>query len=358
MNNKLFSIGTILALILLGGASIVAFNHNRLNIAEADEIEAVKTTVMQFGGKLKMVSLLAPESDKDEAITQNYSKFVSPTLLEEWKGDSSTTPGKTVSSPWPDRIEIGTVTKNNDGSYRVDGSVVEITSASQAGLVASYPVALSVSKLGGEWVITSFGRGEYALLPGKISIIGVYECLPHKNKDGPQTLECALGIVREGSNEHYALDLAAFSDQSFGEFSTGERVRIEGTLETVRELGVDRFQKYDIRGIIHVSNVSSPDNSGTVRTITQDDRGKTITIKKGDTFLLKLGEMNWDVKLSDPAIVGLTKSASVPEGGQGVYLAVTRGTTVLSAEGRPVCAPGAMCAQYIVSFSVTIVVSQ
>ncbi len=90
--------------------------------------------------------------------------------------------------------------------------------------------------------------------------------------------------------------------------------------------------------------------------ITQDYNGKTIYIKKGDRFLLNLGELNWNISITDQTIISRVKNIMVIKGAQGIYTAEKIGTTVLSAEGRPFCNAGEMCAQFIVNFKVTIVV--
>ncbi|HEU5114145.1 MAG TPA: hypothetical protein VFT82_00065 [Candidatus Paceibacterota bacterium] len=96
--------------------------------------------------------------------------------------------------------------------------------------------------------------------------------------------------------------------------------------------------------------------SGSQLSVTQDDNGKTVTFHVGDRFLLNLGEMNWSLNISDPTVISRVKNIMVIRGAQGIYTADHAGTTVISAEGRPFCNPGEMCAQYIVNFKTTVVV--
>ena len=79
-----------------------------------------------FGNKLKLVSLLAPNSAQD--LQRQYADFVSLPLLESWRNDVSKAPGRMVSSPWPDRIEITTLSKEDSYRYAATGLVIEITS--------------------------------------------------------------------------------------------------------------------------------------------------------------------------------------------------------------------------------------
>src|SRR5512144_2402018 len=96
------------------------------NNTNIDEEAEVRNLVEGFGQRLKLVSLLAPSATQD--LQKQYSEFVSPTLLETWMKDVPTAPGRMVSSPWPDRIEITTLAREAANKYVVDGFVVEITS--------------------------------------------------------------------------------------------------------------------------------------------------------------------------------------------------------------------------------------
>ena len=90
--------------------------------------------------------------------------------------------------------------------------------------------------------------------------------------------------------------------------------------------------------------------------VTQQDNGKTVVLYKGEAFLLNLGDMDWTLSISNPNIISRVKNIMVIRGAQGIYRTDNIGTTTLSAQGRPHCDTGQMCAQYIVNFSTTIVV--
>lgn len=87
-----------------------------------------------------------------------------------------------------------------------------------------------------------------------VTVEGYWECLPHKNTQGPQTGECAIGIAVDQSDAHYALDLQALPNQPVS-FPTGTRVLVEGTMVPASQLNSDIWQKYPIDGIISVTNV-------------------------------------------------------------------------------------------------------
>lgn len=102
---------------------------------------------------------------------------------------------------------------------------------------------------------------------------------------------------------------------------------------------------------------SVPDTGGSPgsTTITQADSGKTVTLKAGTRFLLDLGGTeDWAVKIGDASIVRRVPGVLTVKGSQGLFEVLRVGTTTLSAEGRPNCSVGEMCAQYIIDFKATI----
>ncbi|MDB5260327.1 MAG: hypothetical protein JWN37_558 [Candidatus Nomurabacteria bacterium] len=104
------------------------------------------------------------------------------------------------------------------------------------------------------------------------------------------------------------------------------------------------------------SVTGKPVTSSEERFITQSNNNTIVRIKKGERFLLKLGEMNWNISLSNPNIVERVKNIAVMKDAQGIYEGKTLGTTDILGEGRPICNQGEMCAQFIINFKVTIIV--
>lgn len=84
---------------------------------------------------------------------------------------------------------------------------------------------------------------------GEVTLVGVQTCLPHKNTDGPQTLECAMGIKTD-VDTYYALDLRALDNLMT--LPSGKKVTIKGTLVPMEALSSDRWQKYNAVGIVKV----------------------------------------------------------------------------------------------------------
>jgi len=134
-------------------------------IANANDCNdpALRETVDGFGRALRQVSLLAPDTLLDTSLREHYGTFVTPALLQQWTSDPSLAPGRLTSSPWPDHIEIESVTREADTCV-VRGTIVYATSAdatASAGGAASAAlrenVALRLVHDDG-WRISAFQR--------------------------------------------------------------------------------------------------------------------------------------------------------------------------------------------------------
>jgi hypothetical protein len=120
------------------------------------EEEMVRYVVESFGKRLQNVSLQSPNAA--QTIREQYSEFLSPELLETWMNDVSKAPGRVVSSPWPDRIEITSLAQEGAAKYTVTGFVVEVTSVElvNGGAAAKIPVRIVVEEREGDWLITDY----------------------------------------------------------------------------------------------------------------------------------------------------------------------------------------------------------
>lgn len=123
-----------------------------------DEAQAVSALVAAFGSKLHSVSLLSPTAAQD--IQAQYSAYVSPDLINLWMSAPGSAPGTMTSSPWPDRIEVGSVTKSGPDSYSVEGNIAEITGveANKGGVALRVPVHIVVTRQNGKWLITGYAQ--------------------------------------------------------------------------------------------------------------------------------------------------------------------------------------------------------
>ncbi len=258
------TITALIVLVLVVGLGVYGYMTYRApesaSVSNGDQA-SVEAVVENFGSKLKMVSLLAP--DAAAQIQTQYASYVSAELLQKWEADPSTAPGRSTSSPWPEKIVIVSITPSTTGNafetYNVEGNVVEVTSApansgAQTQPAAVYPVSMQVHKIdrSGQWLITSFERGAYSELPQQMSITGIWECLPHKDTTGPQTMECAFGIAKDQSDGHYAIDTSLMSTYPV-DFATGTHVRVQGIVTPANQL--NSIQKYDIDGVIQATSI-------------------------------------------------------------------------------------------------------
>ncbi len=92
-------------------------------------------------------------------------------------------------------------------------------------------------------------EGEEDVVSRTITVTGRFTCLPHKNTDGPQTLECAAGLAAD-DGENYALDLSAVTYPA-----DVTNARVTGYFTPVEALSSNQWWRYDMRGIIMVQSV-------------------------------------------------------------------------------------------------------
>jgi nitrate/nitrite-specific signal transduction histidine kinase len=124
----------------------------------ADE-SSVRLQTTQFGSSIQKVSLSAP--DALNQMVSAYAPYASSSLLASWQNNKSFAPGKGLSSPWPDRIEIQSVTKQSNGTYVVEGNVIEVTSqeVTHGGIAAQFPVTITFTKYPSGWLMTDYKPG-------------------------------------------------------------------------------------------------------------------------------------------------------------------------------------------------------
>lgn len=211
----------------------------------------IMSVVESFGRSQQEVSVLSPQAASD--IEEEYGAYVSGDLLAEWKSDPENAPGRQTSNPYPDSIDITYVTRISDGAYLVQGELVERTSDGMLGDRTS--VEMTVEKRDGQWRITSWTENETIAAPSKTTLKGKVICLPHKDTSGPITLECAYGLDADNGG-NYALDLQAVSGSQPGIeiLQVGTRAAVTGTVTPVEALSNDRWQTYDMEGIMRVES--------------------------------------------------------------------------------------------------------
>lgn len=139
------------AVLVLGGLLYSYAVSHPQGVIDGEHEGDVRTTVAAFGNLLTTVNVAAPDAAED--IRRAYGPYVSEELLARWMQDPESAPGRTTSSPWPDHIEVDSVTLVGSGTYAVSGRVLLATSAGSAGAI---PVSITVKDLGGSFLITSY----------------------------------------------------------------------------------------------------------------------------------------------------------------------------------------------------------
>lgn len=109
-----------------------------------------------------------------------------------------------------------------------------------------------IDAVGAPRVSTFVIRSPIKDVPQQVTVTGIWECLPHKNKTGPQTLECALGIAIDQSDGHYAID-TQFMARYPVDYPTGTHVRVIGILTPVEQMS--SIHKYDIDGVLSATTI-------------------------------------------------------------------------------------------------------
>lgn len=99
---------------------------------------------------------------------------------------------------------------------------------------------------------------------------------------------------------------------------------------------------------------------GVPLSVTLADRGRTVNLKVGESFLLNLGEgFTWSPVVADLNIVSRVPNIMVIRGAQGVYKANAPGTTTLNATGDPACRQSKpACMTPSLLFTINLVVTQ
>ncbi|MEL7603464.1 MAG: hypothetical protein AAGU77_09945 [Bacillota bacterium] len=127
----------------------------------ASDEAAVEALVQAFGKTLQTVSLL-DEAGVASAMEAAYGQYVTPELLKAWQAKPAQAPGRMVSSPWPDHIDVFSVQKESDTTYTVTGQIAEITSDSPTA-AARRAITLTVEKQpDGAFLISAVTLGNYA----------------------------------------------------------------------------------------------------------------------------------------------------------------------------------------------------
>jgi len=166
MKRTLYAFLIITCVFCLQGCANISSTVRSNGDQKANEIlerQTIASIVEMFGQKLRNVALMGPTELVNRSLDENYGSLVSPALLARWKDEPYNAPGRLVSSPWPDRIEISSLARMPDRSYQVQGQIIEITGQDQisGGYAAKRSIALVLRQFGGKWLIDDVELGDY-----------------------------------------------------------------------------------------------------------------------------------------------------------------------------------------------------
>jgi len=155
----------VVMLIMMVSLGLLGCSNQGVEVKSSDEVDkkAVTDVVEGFGKKLQQVSLIASSQDLEKSMNENYGSYVTPDLLAKFLSAPESAPGRITSSPWPDRIEIASAEKTSEGVYKVEGTIIEVTSTEQStgNAAAKRPITLEVKKVEDKWLISSVVMGDY-----------------------------------------------------------------------------------------------------------------------------------------------------------------------------------------------------
>lgn len=247
-NTRWVAVLAVVVVILVGGYVTLPA------LARSGEQTAVRTAVEKFGTSLQNVSLLASSTALAQSFDDAYGAYVDPMLLSRWKVDPTLAIGRYTSSPSPNRIEVAAVTRNDDGSYTVEGTVVETTSAADAP-AATYPIHATVKKINGTWLITTLEKGTYSVLPQTETMQGIYGCVPVRAGATPPSPGCVVGIARAQSDGHLLLDLSLLETGIASSLKAGDRIEVTGLVVPINQISSDHWDAYDLDGILQATSL-------------------------------------------------------------------------------------------------------
>lgn len=97
--------------------------------------------------------------DLEKAMKENYGDYVVDELIDRWLENLDEAPGRLLSSPWPEKIDILSLEKISPTEYKVEGKIVEVTSVE--GEEITRPITLNIKNREAEWLIYDVELGEY-----------------------------------------------------------------------------------------------------------------------------------------------------------------------------------------------------
>ena len=184
----------------------------------------VRRVVERFGARMKLVSLLAPDSILARSLRSAYAPFVTPALLAEWLANPRHAPGREVSNPWPARIAIHDIAAE-DGGCRVDGDVVYVETADTASVLELRPITLHVRPADG-WRISAYESRQRHPVHGAAQVVmRYYAAIQEGDFQRAYHLWADSGRASRQTFDDFA---AGFAQTARVDVMVGDDIRVEG----------------------------------------------------------------------------------------------------------------------------------
>jgi hypothetical protein len=150
-----FIVIVIVLFLIISVGEYFLFKPSTTTPPNAADINVIYQVVGEFGARLKDVNVTVPKQEIITAVDFNLKRLITDGLYQEFVQDTSKVPGRTVSSPWPERVEIVSVQKEDDTSYTVNGKIIGMTSVemTQGGNAGETSITFTLKKVKGTWLI-------------------------------------------------------------------------------------------------------------------------------------------------------------------------------------------------------------
>jgi len=160
---RFIAVGIVL-LLVISVSGYFLFRPSATTQPNETDMNAIYQVVGEFGARLKDVYITAPNQNIITAVDFNLKGFITNRLYQVFVQDKIRIPGRYVSSPWPERIEIASVQMLDSGSCTVNGSQIVMTDDTLAhgGNAGEEPITLTLKKVNGIWLIDDVTGGPKA----------------------------------------------------------------------------------------------------------------------------------------------------------------------------------------------------
>lgn len=151
---RFIAVGIVLLLLLSIGEYLLFKSFTTVQQNGAD-VNAIYQVVGEFGARLKDVDITASDQDMMTAVDFNLKQYITDRLYQTFMQDKSRIPGRYVSSPWPERIEISSIQMLDSVACTVYGNLVLMTddNVAHGGNAGEALITLTLKKVNGIWLI-------------------------------------------------------------------------------------------------------------------------------------------------------------------------------------------------------------